>query len=194
MCGRYCIGPDNEALRKIVAEAQEKAEGRGFTVKTGEIFPSEIAPAVANGRDLKPAVFPMRWGFPGKSGKPVINARSETAEEKPLFRESARFRRCLLPATDYYEWRHAPGEKEKYAIRPEGKKLLYLGGLYRLRPGEPCAEFVILTRPASESVAFLHDRMPVILPEERIHDWLNPELPLSDLLAASEKRMQFRTA
>jgi len=71
---------------------------------------------------------------------------------------------------------------------------LYLGGLYRLRPGEPCAEFVILTRPASESVAFLHDRMPVILPEERIHDWLNPELPLSDLLTATEKRMQFRTA
>lgn len=86
------------------------------------------------------------------------------------------------------------GPPGKIRHPPGGQTLLYLGGLYRVRPGEPCAEFVILTRNASESVAFLHDRMPVILPQSRLNDWLNPEISFGELLVAAEENMAFHTA
>ena len=91
MCGRYYVEPesDMEELAELIAEARRKAESAGEEVKTGEVFPSDTAAVIANNRQLKPAVFPMRWGFERKGGSLVINARSETAADKTLFRESA---------------------------------------------------------------------------------------------------------
>ena len=91
-------------LEKRIAESRRKAESAGEEVKTGEVFPSDTAAVIANSRQLKPSVFPMRWGFERKGGGLVINARSETAAEKQLFRESAQLRRCLIPASCYFEW------------------------------------------------------------------------------------------
>lgn len=92
-----------EELAELKAEARGKAESAGEAVKTGEVFPSDTAAVIANNRQLKPAAFPMRWGFERKGGGLVINARSETAAEKQLFRESAQLRRCLIPASCNFE-------------------------------------------------------------------------------------------
>ena len=128
MCGRYYVEPESDMaeLAELIAEAKRKSE----EVKTGEVFPSDTAAVIANNRQLKPTVFPMRWGFERRGGGLVINARSETAAEKQLFRESAQLRRCLIPASCYFEWERRADGKVKYSIRPRGKELLYLGGLY----------------------------------------------------------------
>ena len=122
MCGRYYVEPESSGeLEKLIAEAKRKSD----EVKTGEVFPTDTAAVIANNRQLKPAVFPMRWGFERKGGGLVINARSETAAEKQLFRESAQLRRCLIPASCYFEWERRADGKVKYTIRPKGKAVSY---------------------------------------------------------------------
>ena len=68
----------------------------------------------------------------------------------------------------------------KYAIIPKGQELTWLCGLYRLENNYP--HFVVLTRPPGEDIAFIHDRMPLILPQEAVNDWINPKYNASDLL------------
>jgi len=141
MCGRYYIEPDDrpERLHELFAEAKRRAENAGVELKSGEIFPSDIVPVIAPGKDRTPGVFPMRWGIPRPGGGLVINARSETAAVRPMFRESVRTRRCLVPATNYFEWARKDGTKVKYAIRPGGEEPLFMGGLYIVPPEAPLA-------------------------------------------------------
>ena len=192
MCGRYYVEPesDMEELAELIAEAKRKSE----EVKTGEVFPSDTAAVIANSRQLKPAVFPMRWGFERKGGGLAINARSETAGEKQLFRESAQLRRCLIPASCYFEWEHRADGKVKYAIRPRGKELLYLGGLYTKPEPGALPRFTILTRKAADGISFIHDRMPVIVPKEKEPDWLSQQMTLDELLEDAETDMEYSEA
>lgn len=186
MCGRYFIDIGDAELSRLVSAA-----GRRAAVKTGEIFPSDTAAAIANSRSLRPAVFPMRWGFERPGGGLVINARSETASQKPMFRESSRLRRCLVPASFYFEWGHGPGARVKYELYPERSGIVYLGGLYTIdASGVP--RFVILTREASPGIAFIHDRMPVLVPPGRCGDWLSQRFTLDELLDAAETGLCFR--
>ena len=196
MCGRYYVEPesDMEELAELIAEARRKAESAGEEVKTGEVFPSDTAAVIANSRQLKPAVFPMRWGFERRGGGLVINARSETAGEKQLFRESAQLRRCLIPASCYFEWERRADGKVKYAIRPRGKELLYLGGLYTKPEPGALPRFTILTRKAADGISFIHDRMPVIVPKEKEADWLSQQMTLDELLEDVETDMEFQEA
>jgi putative SOS response-associated peptidase YedK len=122
----------------------------------------------------------MVWGFhvPGIS-RTIANARVETAAEKASFRDSWAAHRCAIPASWYYEWEHVPTPSgksragDKYAIMPKGGELTWLCGLYRLENNFP--HFVILTREPGESIAFIHDRMPFILPESKVDSWIDPE-------------------
>ena len=125
----------------------------------------------------------MKWGFrrpapPGKSAGLLINARTETAADKPTFREAWAGHRCAVPASWYFEWDHPltpDGRKkagQKYAIRPAGDGILWLAGLYRMEEGLPV--FVILTRPAEEGLSWMHDRMPLMLPEPAALEWIRP--------------------
>ena len=84
---------------------------------------------------MSPAVFAMKWGYKLPSGQVIINARSETAAEKPLFREGLRHRRCVVPATNYFEWDKRGAEKIKYAINLEDEPVLYMAGIYRVEGG-----------------------------------------------------------
>ncbi|MBP5295110.1 MAG: SOS response-associated peptidase [Lachnospiraceae bacterium] len=121
----------------------------------------------------------MRWGFqiPGRSL--LVNARVETASEKPTFREAWQRHRCIIPASWYYEWEHLVGNNgrkktgDKYLIQPKDSRLTWLCGLYRIEEGLPV--FTILTREPSEELRRIHDRMPLILPEERIVEWITPD-------------------
>lgn len=171
MCGRYYIEIDIEELKRIVQEVQEKCkayEQLSIQMKTGEVFPSDIVPAISMQRQPTP----MRWGFSKHSDKGVIiNARSETLTELYTFRNAVKEGRCLIPASYYFEWEQDGSKKKKHALTT-GEPTIYMAGLYRQEPQDPLPRFVIITRPASPSVAHIHDRMPVILPRAARRLWL----------------------
>lgn len=192
MCGVFYIGEDaeQELWEMVTALNRRRIEGGTPFKSSGVIRPSDTVPVLANNRALRPTPFAMKWGYtlPGKKGL-LINARSETAGEKPLFRDGMLQRRCLIPATNYFEWEKTPEGKQKYTLRPKGKNFFWLAGLYR--PEAQGAAFTILTRAPAESIAFIHDRMPVILPEEMKGDWLDPRNSPAAMLKSAVLEMEF---
>lgn len=199
MCCRYML-EESPDLRPIV-EAMNRSPlaGRIFPPdalrSSGEIRPSDISPVVAPDRSGRRAVFPMRWGFSGRS--PVINARTETAAERPMFRGSWASRRCAVPASCYFEWEHfttPAGRKKtgaKYRLQADSA-LTWLCGLYRMEEGVPC--FVVLTREPGESIRFIHERMPLILPEDAVDEWIRPDARPEDLLPLARTDLLFSPA
>lgn len=165
MCGRYYIDPQDYELARLLEGQEDLAPG----LKTkGEIFPSDLVPVRTGLSEFRP----MRWGFTGIHKGLVINARSETAEEKPLFRQAMRDRRCLIPASGYYEWQTINGKKEKYAFFLPHEPL-YLAACYRKEAQDRLDHFVILTRQAPPDLGLIHPRMPVIIPPHLLDTWLN---------------------
>ena len=202
MCCRYYVEMSPE-LRPIVEEMNRSPLVRRFhehtaVLSSGEIRPTNVAPVIASSRNGKRAVFPMRWGFTVPGRPLLINARAETAGEKPMFREAWAAHRCIVPASWYFEWEHRirnDGKKEtgdKYMIQPEGSAAVWMCGLYRMEEGLPA--FVILTREAGEGIRFIHDRMPLILPEDRINEWIRPESRADELIPLARTDMVFEKA
>jgi len=137
------------------------------TFRSGEIFPGNVAPVLAAEREAR---F-MLWGFPNlmPGKRPLINARSETAAVKRTFSDAMASRRCLVPASGYYEWKTiGKKHKEKYEFTLPDRETMYMAGIYS-REGQ----FAILTRAASPSTSKIHDRMPVILPKILSDVWLS---------------------
>ena len=158
---------------------------------SGDIRPTDMAAVLAPNKQGDMAVFPMVWGFTHEATpKPVINCRIETANQKELWKDSWFRRRCIIPASWYYEWGVPPSEvgfrnaneqrsikKVKYAIQPEGAEITYLAGLYRFEEhrGMQVPVFSILTRESVAPVRTIHDRMPLILGKENLKDWIRPD-------------------
>lgn len=177
MCGRYTLFSYEEYqdLRRIIELAQQKAAG--FPVKTGVVSPTDLAPVIL-GYGGKAVVHTAAWGFPGYGGKGVIiNARAETAAEKPLFRQALLSSRCAVPATGFYEWNRV---KEKYLFRLSQNEELYLAGLWQTFDGQ--RRYTILTTEPNESVRPVHSRMPVILPKTMVRTWLSDPDAARELL------------
>ena len=189
MCGRFYV-PEDASIQMIRAIV-ERLEHRNVKVRTGDVFPGDMAAVVASNRRLEPQPFAMEWGYHLADGKRLINARSETASQKAMFADGIRQRRCLIPAQHYYEWEKADGRKVKYAIEPKGADGFFLAGIYRMEAGKPV--FTILTRDAAEGIAFIHERMPVILPNSAAADWLNPRYHGNDILKTAVTQMKFKT-
>ena len=185
MCVRYFIQRNSEKMVPYVEKAQESPLFQRFVekgkelVRYGEVRPTDVVHAVAFSRKGEQAVFPMRWGFQMAKGPLMVNARVESAAAKPTFRDSWKEHRCAVPASQYFEWMHyedPAGKKrtgDKYSIRSSDSRILWLCGLYRIEDGLPV--FVILTRDASDPVGEIHDRMPMILPERDISEWIRPD-------------------
>ena len=133
-----------------------------------------------------------------KSSSPVVNARSETASEKPLFREHWQKHRCIIPASWYFEWQHfisLNGQTktgQKYLIQPSGSSVTYLCGLYRFEDELPV--FTVLTRKSDDELREIHDRMPLILSADMINDWINVDADPAKLLPLSLTDMVFEPA
>ncbi len=192
MCVRFYVEPDDEEIREIIAEVQRAQLARKFIragsaiMTSGEIRPTNVVPVLAPNRSGGKAVFPMKWGFTMPNRPILINARSETASEKPSFKESWEKRRCVIPASWYYEWEHLTsntGKKktgDKYMIQPKMYSVTWLAGLYRMEDGLPA--FTILTREPSEELKCIHDRMPLILPKEQIEAWIDPKSDPKELI------------
>lgn len=123
----------------------------------------------------------MSWGFPKFTGSGVIiNARSETVAEKPMFSGSFATQRCLVPSAGFFEWQHEDGKKktkERYRVYRKDGKPLMMAGIYNEQ-----GQFVILTRQPNAVVAPLHDRMPVAFASAEMQDlWLHED-GLAELL------------
>lgn len=170
MCGRYYIEIEADEMMSIMREVQRNIDRPEHLVKTGEIFPTNIAPVITQGHNVRP----MKWGFTRYDGKGhVINARSESASAKFMFKRPLYEGRCLIPASNYFEWlTDEQGKKTKYAIKTTAP-ISYMAGLYRSEKGSDIPTFVILTKAAAPEVAFIHDRMPVILDTDAQLSWLN---------------------
>jgi len=127
----------------------------------------------------------MQWGLiPSWTKDPtvsykMINARSETAHEKPSFKQAFRSRRCIIPATGFYEWETVGKEKIPHYIHLHGGEIMSLAGLWerwKSPEGEEIETCTILTTAANSLVRHLHDRMPVILRRDEFDLWLDRDI------------------
>jgi putative SOS response-associated peptidase YedK len=117
------------------------------------------------------------WAKDPKIGSRMINARSETAPEKPSFRAAFKRRRCLLPASGFYEWQRLNGDKQPTYIRPAGDGLFGLAGLWEMwhdTEGSLIETCTILTTGPNELMEPIHNRMPVIIDPADYSMWLDP--------------------
>ena len=188
MCGRFSLTASNEGLVNYFGLA------RGLALEPRyNIAPSQQVAAVRVEAGERRLVL-LRWGLvPFWAGDPkigykMINARAETAQKTPAFRAAFRGRRCLIPASGFYEWDKKGGSRQPYHLRREDGQPLALAGLWEHWEGEEGKTVIesctILTTAASEPVARLHDRMPVILEPEDFDLWLDPREKRVDRLRA----------
>ncbi|ODN70952.1 SOS response-associated peptidase [Methylobrevis pamukkalensis] len=178
MCGRFIlIAPPDEVRRAFGYVEQPNFPPRY------NIAPTQPIAVVRFGRDGRHFHL-MRWGLiPGwvtdtAKFPLLINARSETAVEKPAFRNAMRHRRCLIPASGFYEWRRVGNEKQPFLIRPRDGSLLAFAGLFELyadAAGNEIDTAAILTTSANRLMAPIHDRMPVVLAEKDFSAWLDTD-------------------
>lgn len=192
MCGRYYIPDDHEdaELNIILDQLKDRYKNTSnfAEMKLGEIYPTNVVPVIA--KDI-PSL--MKWGFARFDGKgQIINARLETADEKPMFRKLIESQRCLIPAGCYFEWKKEGDQKQKYAIGLNNP--IYMAGLYRYEETEDLPLFVILTRPAAPDIEFIHDRMPVILSREAQKKWLTNQMDTWEVFESSLEKLDFRYA
>ncbi|HEB77021.1 MAG TPA: SOS response-associated peptidase [Methylothermaceae bacterium] len=181
MCGRFFLTVSGEEIRQ-----------RFRCVNTIDwqprynVAPSQPIPAVLP-HEGRRRLETLRWGlipFWAKDeaiGQRLVNARAETLAERPAFREALKRRRCLIPASGFYEWRRTDRHKQPYAIRRRDGDLMAFAGLWeRWRhpdSGEECLSCIIITTDANRLLRPLHRRMPAILEEAYWDQWLDPAAP-----------------
>jgi putative SOS response-associated peptidase YedK len=203
MCGRY----------SLTLSARELAE------RFDAVVPDDWSPRYncAPGQDLPvvagddPGAFRrLTWGYTppwADESRDLINARTETVDEKRTFAESFDSRRCLVPADGFYEWSDRDGQKRPYRVAFEDDRAFAMAGIHATweppTPGrqaglgewgggagdnadaadERVEAFAVLTTEPNERIADLHHRMAVVLPRDRERDWLAGDIPKADLLA-----------
>lgn len=184
MCGRYVIEGTTELserfqLRQIPADLFPE-----WT--TYNAAPSQLLPVIVENAAGERSAVSMQWGLlprwrrpDGKAPVAPINARAETLQEKPMFRNLVKAKRCIVPASGFYEWRKIDGRKQPYYLTSEGGSLWGLAGLYDLTHDEEngaVGSFTIITTGANSLVAPLHERMPVILQREDEEEWISHDV------------------
>jgi putative SOS response-associated peptidase YedK len=180
MCGRFTQERSDTELAAIFeAEPLANDPGERFNVA-----PTDPASVVVERHDRR-ALTTYRWGLiPHWATNPAIgsrqiNARAETLATSHAFRDSFARRRCIVPADGFYEWRRGSGRPQPYLIHRADDAPLGLAGLWSgwrdPSTGEVRRTFTIVTTQANDTVAPLHDRMPVVLPRDAWATWLDPD-------------------
>ena len=167
MCGRYFIDWQAGDFPFIRKELEEHFPRERW--KKGEIFPTDRVPLLREGL----RAFLADWGFPTRQGRLLINARVETAFEKPFFAESFASRRCIVPASGFFEWGTFDGGKQKYYFRDPQRETLYMGGIFR--EFRDRRQFVILTKAAEGEAQKIHSRMPLLLLPSECEEWIRDD-------------------
>jgi len=207
MCGRYTLAGH---LAEIAASFGAKTTNEGLWnwEPRYNVAPGAVVPVVAFNGDRERSVVPMRWGLHPSwrkeppEGRPLFNARVETAKEKPSFRSPYKRRRALIPTTGWYEWERIEMPNGKEVKQPHfifedseaiGDEIFAFAGLWErwhVQEGIELLSCTILTTAAQGDVKHLHHRMPVRLPRNVWDDWLdwdaNPDFILETKLSGDD--------
>ena len=176
MCGRYVITSTPAAIRALFGYPEQPNFPPRYNVA-----PTQPVPIVRLAEDKRQFAL-VRWGFipswvkDPKGFSLLINARAESVLDKPAFRTAVRRRRCLIPADGFYEWREAAGRKQAFFVRRKDGAPFAFAGLWETWTGPNGEELdtaAIVTTLANRTLAFIHGRMPVILPPDVFDLWLD---------------------
>lgn len=197
MCGRFA-----QELTSIDFFQFFNLQNSFELVDKFNITPQAVIPIILNSRktQLREA-HALRWGLiPSWSkeesiGHKLINARSETLFEKPSFKESAFQRRCIIPASGFYEW-HTQNRTPYYITSPDHAPLAFAGIWDRWRnpQGQIVTSFAIITRDADAKISSIHHREPVMLEQNYYSDWLNfqtSQCDLQQILQTTKQEIDF---
>jgi putative SOS response-associated peptidase YedK len=187
MCGRYTLyGPHSRYRDSFSVD-----EWPDFTDRYN-IAPSASVPIIRQAPNGRRVADLLKWGLVPHWAKDITigaklsNARGESIAEKPSFRTAYRKRRCIVPASGFYEWQQVPGQKWKrpYYITLKDGLPMAMGGLWESwasPEGEILRTFCIITTAANEVMAPIHDRMPLLLVRDDWGRWLDPETKPEDI-------------
>jgi putative SOS response-associated peptidase YedK len=191
MCGRFTrdmswadVHAFSQGLDLIVPETQPEP--------TWNACPTQEHWLLAAGEGRGARAEAMRWGLlppwakDAKVGASMINARLETVAGKPAFRNAWKSRRCLVPASGYYEWRLEQGIKQPYWIHDLDHRVLMFAGLWenwKSPAGDWVRSFAIVTRAAIDPLAQLHERTPLMLAAPALADWLHGDADVAVAVA-----------
>ena len=181
MCGRYVLNAPEDL--------SERFQLRQLSISlptTWNAAPTNELPVIVENSDGEHEARAMKWGLiprwrrpDGKAPVAPINARAETLLEKPMFRGLTKAKRCIVPASGFYEWRKVDGRKQPYYLTSDDGDAWGLAGLYDLTHDEDndaAGSFTIITTGANPLVAPLHERMPVILRREDEEEWVSHDV------------------
>jgi putative SOS response-associated peptidase YedK len=176
MCGRYLILSSPEAFRRLFGYPQQPSFPPRYNVA-----PTQPVPIVRMAEGQRQFAL-VRWGLlppwvkDPRNFSLLVNARAESINEKPAFRNAMRRRRCLFPADGFYEWKDEAGRKRPFCVRPKDRQPIAFAGLWEtwMGPhGEEMESAAIITTDANRELARLHPRMPVIIPAQAFDLWLD---------------------
>ena len=176
MCGRFTVVLKEKDLKdEFTVEVPPD-----FTYESYNIAPSQVVPIVHLDKNQKRRLSLMEWGFlpswakDHKEALRPINARLETVDNSPMFKSSFQKRRCLIPATGFYEWSAKASPKQPYYFYEQDRPLFAFAGLWDIWEKEAgvIPSFTIITKEAEESVKPIHGRMPFVLNREHYEFWL----------------------
>jgi putative SOS response-associated peptidase YedK len=178
MCGRYAFFSPAEAVRRVFELDESPSLEPRYNVA-----PTQDVATVRAGEEGRRSFAMLHWGLVPKwakeraIGNRMINARGETLDEKPAFRDAFRKRRCLVLADGWYEWQAAAGGKQPWFVRRRDAQPLAFAGLWERwkdpADGSTLESCTIVTTGASESIRKIHERMPVVLDAADWDRWLD---------------------
>ena len=188
MCCRYYYENFEIELRELIRAEQvvKLPQLSDERIADRDIRPSQPAVTIhaAEKGDII-AASEMVWGFSNPVNKGlIINARAETAREKRTFADSIASRRCVIPASGFYEW---DPYKARFRFTAKDDKLLFLAGFYREEQGVP--RYTILTTEANASMAKVHDRMPLMVSRDEIRPWIEDDAKLQEFLGRKQPEL-----
>jgi putative SOS response-associated peptidase YedK len=176
MCGRYLIISSPEAMRRLFGYPEQPNFPPRYNVA-----PTQPVPIVRLAEGKRQFAL-VRWGLippwvkDPRAFSLLVNARAQSVNDKPAFRNAMRRRRCLVPADGFYAWKEDGGRKRPYCVRPRHGGPIAFAGLWEtwMGPnGEEMETAIIVTTAAKGELARLHERVPVIVPPAAFHLWLN---------------------
>ncbi|OGG05992.1 hypothetical protein A3D05_03400 [Candidatus Gottesmanbacteria bacterium RIFCSPHIGHO2_02_FULL_40_24] len=175
MCGRYGFVPGEDFYPRYNITNRLETLSASYNVAPGYSMPVVV-------RENPNLVYLMRWGLIPfwakdiKIGYKMINARAETVEEKSAFRKPFESRRCLIPASGFYEWKKTGNEKIPFYIKRKDNGLFSFAGLYDVWTdveGKEIKSYTIITTKPNKLIESIHNRMPVILKKEEENHWID---------------------
>jgi putative SOS response-associated peptidase YedK len=184
MCGRFSLFEDIDRLKEqFQFDFQGELDPR-YNIAPGQ----DILTVFDNGEGRRGTR--MRWGLipfwadDEKIGYKMINARAETVHEKASFKHALKQRRCLILTDGFYEWKKEGKQKQPYRFGMKNKKPFALAGLWEnwSKDGKDITSCTIITTSPNEVTEKVHDRMPVILPEDKLDLWLDSSIEQTNKL------------